>query len=101
MGRHMETVRYKDCQLARNQRRHGLTLRVQEQLENNLLWTVTFYDRFADEGGMLKDGRFELEEVRWEGGKGGELVGTAVRSHDLSGVQNTYALLPGSEVVDL
>jgi hypothetical protein len=101
MARHKEAVRWKDSKLAYLQRRHGLTFRVQEQLMSNLLWTVTFYDRFADEGGLLKDGRFDVEDVRWEGSKGGELVGAAVRSYDLSGVPPAYAFLPGSEVVDM
>jgi len=101
MGRHKEIVRFKDSDLARQQRRHGLTFRIQERLMANLLWTVTFYDRFADEGGLLRDGRFDVESVGWEGSKGGELIGSAVRCYDLPEVSNSYAFLPGSEVVDM
>ena len=84
VGIHKKTVRVKDSDLARQQRNHGLTIREMDRMSNHLLWVVTFYDRFANEGGVLDgkpvdiNGREDKERF--------ELIGNAVMSNSVSEV---------------
>ena len=87
--------------LVRHYRKLGFSEAERERMTSHVLWLVTFYDRFTGKDGLLKDGRFDVEEVRWEGCQRRELVGAAVRSYDLPGVPTANAFLPGSEVVDM
>ena len=97
--------RYTSRNVARTRQRQGIPKVELERLTWHLLWMVTFYDRWSGEDGLLKiggkNGRFDVETVRWQGEKGRELVSSAVRCYDLPLVQDTNTDYSGSEVVDM